>query len=397
MHTRTFLEHLPPTPRHGPRLRVGDDVFDKLGPALSTDVEAFGEAPPGADRRIHHRRTLARMLAMDPDTARILARVTIALARNQPLLIEGEPATSKTTVATYAGLLLGLPVTRINLSTNVREDQFLGAFQPDPSGAGQWRWTDGPATRAFVEGHLLILDEANLASAGILDRALSMLEASASLRLVERDGRVLEPHPHFRVVATQNPEGHAGRRPLSPAFSDRFVHFRQPPADLASLQAAMSHWVYGRATGTLRLDDPDFTLEGTYRLPRLRRDARLCPHVSRCRALGPKLDALVKVAASIAEHCRIGLLGRDRPSGYTFGRRQLAAFMRDLDAEVAAALAQGRTELSSRFERALQLHFLHPFDPGSDREAVRNLLVAEGLLGASTAARGIPSPTWEAA
>ncbi|KAN0063854.1 AAA ATPase midasin [Thecaphora frezii] len=71
-------------------------------------------------------------------------------------------------------------------------------------GSGRFEWTDGPLLRALKEGHWLLLDNANLCSASVLDRLNSLFEIDGQLVISERgvvDGEVpvVRPHPDFRV------------------------------------------------------------------------------------------------------------------------------------------------------------------------------------------------------
>jgi midasin (ATPase involved in ribosome maturation) len=76
----------------------------------------------------------------------------------------------------------------------------------------------------MLEGAWLVKDEANLAPSEILERCNTMLETpDPTLTLTEYDGRlIIGAHPQFRVLATWNGLGYAGRQELSPAFLDRF-------------------------------------------------------------------------------------------------------------------------------------------------------------------------------
>ncbi|SYW78136.1 related to MDN1 - Huge dynein-related AAA-type ATPase (midasin) [Ustilago bromivora] len=75
---------------------------------------------------------------------------------------------------------------------------------------GRFAWIDGPLLRALQEGHWLMLDNANLCSASVLDRLNSLFERDGSLVISERgvvDGQVpvVRPHPNFRVFICLDP------------------------------------------------------------------------------------------------------------------------------------------------------------------------------------------------
>lgn len=75
----------------------------------------------------------------------------------------------------------------------------------------KFEWFDGTLVRAIEEGHWLILDNANLCPASVLDRLNSLLETNGSLVMNEcnqDDGqpRVLIPNKDFRLFLTVNPK-----------------------------------------------------------------------------------------------------------------------------------------------------------------------------------------------
>lgn len=79
------------------------------------------------------------------------------------------------------------------------------------SDAVSFQWIDGILVNAVARGHWLVLDNANLCSASVLDRLNSLLEPNGTLILNEsalEDGspRVITPHKNFRIFLTVNPK-----------------------------------------------------------------------------------------------------------------------------------------------------------------------------------------------
>ncbi len=111
---------------------------------------------------------------------------------------------------------------------------------------GDWRWQDGIDIQAKKEGQWLILDEINLAEAQILERLNSQLEESPSISLTEHGNEVIRElndeemkeykagkltgvvplHPNFRIFATMNPAEYSGRKPMSPAYKNRWLSYK---------------------------------------------------------------------------------------------------------------------------------------------------------------------------
>jgi hypothetical protein len=393
-----LIKENPATAGCPPTVEFAGDIFPKYGPTSFVDLEWFhanAREPSGGwlaavTENQASLQPLRARLSMDPATVRTAHRVLRAISRRQPLLLEGEPATSKTAVATFAALLLGLPVIRVCFGANTREDLVLGGFLPSGRPEDPFAWNDGAVTSALQEGGLLLLDEPNLAAPGMLDRMLSLLEDPPSLRLVERDGRVIKPHPRFRVIAAMNPSEHTGRRPLSPAFRDRFVEYQVEPTSDEAIHGAIQHWIHGRFGSTVNAESADYAL-GRFELASLDVEQRLCPSIGTIPAFGLLTPRIARVAATLTKQCRVQEIGRDRSEAYRFGRRQLSSFFQDLEAEVVQARMSNVQDLGPAFQRLIQEHFLHPFATGTDREAVRNLLVAEGLDKRPQLPTGVPT------
>ncbi|MCO5589879.1 hypothetical protein L7F22_043848 [Adiantum nelumboides] len=84
--------------------------------------------------------------------------------------------------------------------------------------SGRFAWRDGPVISAMRKGQWLLLDEANLCPASVLDRLNSLLEPGGSIVLSERGviptGRagepsaieIVKPHPNFRIFFAIDPK-----------------------------------------------------------------------------------------------------------------------------------------------------------------------------------------------
>ncbi|CAK4030281.1 related to midasin (AAA ATPase) [Lecanosticta acicola] len=102
----------------------------------------------------------------------------------------------------------------------------------------RFEWVDGPLVEALQQGKWLVIDNANLCSASVLDRLNSLLEPNGALIINEHsteDGspRILRPHPSFRIFLTVDPR--LGE--LSRAMRNRAVELHMTAT---SAQAASS-------------------------------------------------------------------------------------------------------------------------------------------------------------
>ncbi|TEA19278.1 Midasin [Colletotrichum sidae] len=74
----------------------------------------------------------------------------------------------------------------------------------------RFEWLDGVIVKALETGQWLVLDNANLCNASVLDRLNSLLEPHGFLSINEHCGpngepRIIRPHPEFRIFLTVDP------------------------------------------------------------------------------------------------------------------------------------------------------------------------------------------------
>ncbi|KAM3068057.1 AAA ATPase midasin [Clarireedia jacksonii] len=102
----------------------------------------------------------------------------------------------------------------------------------------RFEWVDGVLIKALEQGKWLVLDNANLCSASVLDRLNSLLEPNGFLSINEHCGpdgepKVIKPHPDFRIFLTMDPR--FGE--LSRAMRNRAVEIYVEPLDNAHFDA----------------------------------------------------------------------------------------------------------------------------------------------------------------
>lgn len=100
----------------------------------------------------------------------------------------------------------------------------------------RFEWLDGVIVRAMEKGKWLVLDNANLCSASVLDRLNSLLERpDGFLSINEHSGpdgepRIIRPHPDFRIFLTMDPR----YGELSRAMRNRSVEIYLDAVDMES-------------------------------------------------------------------------------------------------------------------------------------------------------------------
>jgi midasin len=100
----------------------------------------------------------------------------------------------------------------------------------------RFQWVDGILIEALEQGKWLVLDNANLCSASVLDRLNSLLEPEGTLLINEHpttDGsaRLVKPHPNFRIFLTMDPR----YGELSRAMRNRCVEIFVPSREHSCL------------------------------------------------------------------------------------------------------------------------------------------------------------------
>lgn len=137
--------------------------------------------------------------------------------------------------------LLLLQVAHLSQDSNALLQDLL-----TPSGqstAGRFEWVDGSLTKAIQTGTWVLLDNANLVNPTVLDRLNGLLEPGGVLQLDEAGGaaggsgggRVVVPHPGFRLLLAYDPK----HGEVSRAMRNRGVElFLLSPAASAPAAAA---------------------------------------------------------------------------------------------------------------------------------------------------------------
>lgn len=86
---------------------------------------------------------------------------------------------------------------------------------------------EGSLVKAMQEGHWVLLDEINLASAEILECLAGLLEdKSECVELIEKGDKVpIKRHPNFTLFACMNPATDVGKKDLPVGLRNRFTEF----------------------------------------------------------------------------------------------------------------------------------------------------------------------------
>jgi MoxR-like ATPase len=151
-----------------------------------------------------------------------LEKVMWAVANNLPVLLIGETGVGKTLSIRHLAHQTQNGLRRVNLNGMTTVDEFVGKLMINEDGT---YWTNGVLIQAMEAGDWILIDEINACLPEIAFCLHSLLDDDRMIVLTEYDGRVIRPHPNFRLFATMNPSEerkYGGTKPLNEALLDRF-------------------------------------------------------------------------------------------------------------------------------------------------------------------------------
>lgn len=150
-------------------------------------------------------------LILGKDTA--LRMAVACLFADGHLLVEDLPGMGKTTLAQGLAKVLGLKYTRVQFTSDLLPADLIGASVFEPN-TGKFRFHPGP-----IFCQVLMADELNRATPKAQSALLEAMEEGQ----VSADGLTHQLQRPFFVIATQNPQSHAGTFPLPESQLDRFL------------------------------------------------------------------------------------------------------------------------------------------------------------------------------
>ena len=158
-----------------------------------------------------------------PD-AYLLEDVLVSIALKKPVLLKGPSGSGKTKMAETISAYFNQPMHSINCSVDLDAESMLG-FKTVVQQQGQTiiDFVEGPVVKAMKAGHILYIDEINMAKAETLPILHSVLDHRRMLTN-PFTGEVIYAHEDFNVIAAIN-EGYIGTTPMNEALNNRFVSY----------------------------------------------------------------------------------------------------------------------------------------------------------------------------
>lgn len=153
--------------------------------------------------------------------------VLVSVALKKPVLLKGPSGSGKTKMAETISHLFQQPMHSINCSVDLDAESMLG-FKTVVQQGGQTMidFVEGPVVKAMKQGHILYIDEINMAKAETLPILHSVLDHRRMLTN-PFTGEVIDAHEDFSVIAAIN-EGYIGTTPMNEALKNRFVSYSVP-------------------------------------------------------------------------------------------------------------------------------------------------------------------------
>lgn len=157
----------------------------------------------------------------------ILTDTAISVALGKNILLKGPTGSGKTKLSESLAAFFGQPVHSINCSVDLDAEAMLG-FKTivEKDGKTQIDFIEGPVIQAMKQGHLLYIDEINMAKPETLPILNGVLDYRRQITN-PFTGEIVTAQPTFSVIAAVN-EGYAGTAPMNEALKNRFIVFDIP-------------------------------------------------------------------------------------------------------------------------------------------------------------------------
>ncbi|MFD1928292.1 AAA family ATPase [Sporosarcina siberiensis] len=153
--------------------------------------------------------------------------VLISIVLKKPVLLKGPTGSGKTKLAQTVSKFFNQPMHSVNCSVDLDAESLLGfktIIQKD--GVTTIDFVEGPVVQAMKKGHILYIDEINMAKSETLPILHSVLDHRRVLTNPFTN-EVIVAHEDFTVISAIN-EGYVGTSPMNEALKNRFVSFTIP-------------------------------------------------------------------------------------------------------------------------------------------------------------------------
>lgn len=162
----------------------------------------------------------------------------ISLSLGKNLLLKGPTGSGKTKLSDTLSSIFSQPMHSINCSVDLDAEALLGYKTiSERDGKNTIDFIEGPVIQAMKNGHLLYIDEINMAKPETLPILNGVLDYRRSITN-PFTGEVVKAASSFGVIAAIN-EGYVGTVPLNEALKNRFVVIDVPYIEGETLKSVI--------------------------------------------------------------------------------------------------------------------------------------------------------------
>lgn len=184
-----------------------------------------------------------------------LLRTLLAFLTNphaSALYITGPTGSGKTSLVSEVCARLNWPLDQLTMNERFEFAALRGTWsyrRVQGAAAPEMVFQDGPLTSAMRGGHVLLLNEVDIAPAGEMSGMNDIIEGRPLM--IPETGEIVRPHPLFRVIVTANSKGggddtgcYAGIQQQNVAAMDRYrfleVGYPDPQVETALIENIFS-------------------------------------------------------------------------------------------------------------------------------------------------------------
>ena len=144
---------------------------------------------------------------------------------NKNILLKGPTGSGKTRLAETLSEVVQTPMHQVNCSVDLDAESLLGfkTIKTNEQGQQEIIFIDGPVIKAMREGHILYIDEINMAKPETLPILNGVLDYRR--QLTNFTGEVIKAAPGFNVIAAIN-EGYVGTLPMNEALKTALLLYK---------------------------------------------------------------------------------------------------------------------------------------------------------------------------
>ncbi len=206
------------------KFNLGDTTKNSLSAALNFDVNVIEWEKPNDMVPIYDKDYI-----VGEDN---LFHFMLGFQAKENQWLYGHTGTGKSTFVMQIASILGYPVFRVNLDSNIERPDLVGQIHLENyNGVTISKFKEGILPTAMQQPSILLLDEIDAGRPDILFVIQRALEGNG-LMLTEDGGRVVKPDSNFHFIATANTKGqgdefgmYMGVRTMNSSLLDRFSSF----------------------------------------------------------------------------------------------------------------------------------------------------------------------------